>query len=765
MYRGVFLILFIWLVSFSCSRFSLADPPQPSGNDYGRIIYQSKYGVIWSCPSEYKVGKYWKCPSARSEVINIALARNEYEAYQLIITPKVDLAGVKIYCGDLKKSDAVLMRKNVDILQVGYVHIKRSTDGAYPKGFWPDPLFPVEKPLTLQADRNYPFWIRVYAPKNVLSGIYRGKITVSSDKLNVEIPLEVRIFNFQLPDEMSCKSAFGARFSEVWKYHHLKSNSDRKIVLEKYLESFSRHHISPYNCIPLGPSRDLIVSIPENIDSRLFPIGGEYVTNEAHTGKNSLIVFDNDGKKSIYAESRKVLLPRVKKAKRIKVSMWYRTLLPERMGSVWIRFYDKSGKQVKSWLKNFCGSGKWEKFEHMINGIPSKAEYLKIFLYPAVWTVKGQNVGTVWFDDIQIEIDGRKLINPNRGSFETEKNTFTPEEYRKLYKGVKVILKHGEEWAKTICDVISKYHFNTFYLWIRGMGGLSNSAISPPKYHSEEGRVYTEESLEYKIIFEKYIRQLRDLLREYNLLDKAYVYQYDEPIESHIPFVKRNYGRLRKFAPEIKILMATDRISNQLMDLIDYWVIIHHAVDNKDVANINVIKWDYICCYPRAPYIGEFIDHPGIDLRLWLWQVFSRGLKGILIWETLYWRADKSKLGNPYENPMSTSASHGWDWGNGDGRLLYPPLECFKADKPVIKGPVESIRWEMIRDGIEDYEYLTILSNLIRKNHFKTAGKYRKLLSLPPEITSLKKHTKNPSVLSQLRLKVAEAIERLTSLN
>ncbi len=754
--------IIICIIVFYFVNDNIADPPIPK-QDYGQKIRQTKIATIWQCSSAYKIGKHWPVPSENAQALQISLAKNEYESRQLVITPKINLSNVTISVSNLKKSNAILAKENIDILHLGYVNITESTDGAYPKGNWPDPIFPIEKSLKLKANENHPFWVRIYVPKHTQSGIYKGTIKISSDKLNVTIPLMITIFNFALPDVMTCKSALGDRFSKVWAFHHLKSQTDKKIVADKYLTSFANHHISPYNCNPAGPSWQLIISIPDNIDSRLFPIGGEYVNNEAHTGKNSLIVFDQNTKKSICAESRKIYLPKLNKAKKlnkVKFSCWYRTLMPERMGSVWVKFYDKSGKEVKRWLTNFCGTGRWQQINRTISNIPQNTEYLKIFLHPAVWTVRGERTGVAWFDDVQIIMNGKKLINPNRSSFETSRETFTKKEYERLYDSIKVDLQNKDKWAQLISKAIDTYHFNTFYLWIKGMGGLTNSAINLPKYHSKQGRIYRENSIEYQIIFEKYIRQLTDVLKKYKLLDKAYVYVYDEPIDSHIPFVKRNYARLKKFAPELKTLMPTNKINPKLIGVIDCWVIIHYAIDKKSIANSNVIKWSYICCSPRAPYIGEFIDYPGIDLRLWLWQTFARNLKGILIWETLYWRIIGNKLENPYENPMSKSGSHGWNWGNGDGRLLYPPIECFKTAKPIIKGPIETIRWEMIRDGIEDYEYLTILKNLIQQY---PQSKYSELLKLPKAIYSLRKHSKDPRILETLRIKIAKAIEVLTN--
>jgi hypothetical protein len=51
---------------------------------------------------------------------------------------------------------------------------------------------------------------------------------------------------------------------------------------------------------------------------------------------------------------------------------------------------------------------------------------------------------------------------------------------------------------------------------------------------------------------------------------------------------------------------------------------------------------------------------------------------------------------------------------------LYPPLSAalpgISGSDPVVGPPVSSIRWEMLREGIEDDEYLRLLCDLIRKS-------------------------------------------------
>src|SRR5690606_9021499 len=116
---------------------------------------------------------------------------------------------------------------------------------------------------------------------------------------------------------------------------------------------------------------------------------------------------------------------------------------------------------------------------------------------------------------------------------------------------------------------------------------------------------------------------------------------------------------------------------------------------------------------------GLFIDHPGTDMRVWLWQTWKYGISGVLIWRANRWtdsRLFPDQPQNPYTDPMSWTDRNGGKspYGNGDGRLIYPPEEAADvSETPLIAGPVDSIRWELIRDGIEDYEYFVILDKLL----------------------------------------------------
>jgi hypothetical protein len=107
-------------------------------------------------------------------------------------------------------------------------------------------------------------------------------------------------------------------------------------------------------------------------------------------------------------------------------------------------------------------------------------------------------------------------------------------------------------------------------------------------------------------------------------------------------------------------------------------------------------------------------------------------------------------------------------WGNGDGRFLYPPRrDPNTASTPCLDGPITSMRWENLRDGMEDYEYFWLLDQEIKRA--AAAGgtdsllqPARALLEVPEAVSrDLTRFTTDPRLLLQHRDQVARMIERL----
>jgi hypothetical protein len=109
-------------------------------------------------------------------------------------------------------------------------------------------------------------------------------------------------------------------------------------------------------------------------------------------------------------------------------------------------------------------------------------------------------------------------------------------------------------------------------------------------------------------------------------------------------------------------------------------------------------------------------------------------------------------------------------WGNGDGRFLYPPeaaaVPGFSGPAPVIAPPVTSIRWEILREGIEDYEYLYLLRDMVAKHRARLAParlrELESLLEVPASITvDATTFATDPAAIYARRGEIAQAIEAL----
>ena len=128
---------------------------------------------------------------------------------------------------------------------------------------------------------------------------------------------------------------------------------------------------------------------------------------------------------------------------------------------------------------------------------------------------------------------------------------------------------------------------------------------------------------------------------------------------------------------------------------------------------------------------------------------------GLLYWSVNYWTK------NPWEDPANTK------WGqNANGSLMYPGPD----------GPVDSIRLEALRDGLEDYEYLYLLRQLatrVKANPTLMANaetqalvaKAERLLAIDPKLVeSMRSYSPKSKVLEQNRATIADVIEQLQRL-
>lgn len=182
-----------------------------------------------------------------------------------------------------------------------------------------------------------------------------------------------------------------------------------------------------------------------------------------------------------------------------------------------------------------------------------------------------------------------------------------------------------------------------------------------------------------------------------------YLYLMDEPNSAETYEFIRNWGGavrdLRSADSRLQVLV-TEQPTTQDPD----WGTLHGAVDiwcpGYPQFNPNAIQQRQAAGESAWIYTALNwwqTDYPLMNYRASAWVAWYFGVRGQLYWEIAHW----DEVDDPWTEPVTYSTESGVY--NGEGNLVYP------GHRVGFEGVVPSVRLKVIRDAIEDYEYLTIL--------------------------------------------------------
>jgi hypothetical protein len=203
--------------------------------------------TAWFAPSSTKILRDAK-PNPQARQGELAAARNETEACQLVLRADRPVADVVVSAGELRPADGSAGLQP-QLFKVEYVpNIFRGRP-------YPDPLPPLT-PLRLEANEAQPVWISVKVPKGAKPGDYAGTVRLVAEGRQTEFPLRLHVWGFTLPDTPASATAFGLNRECIAQRHGvpLKSPQAQRLY-EAYYEMLLDHRISAYN-IPVDVMSD-----------------------------------------------------------------------------------------------------------------------------------------------------------------------------------------------------------------------------------------------------------------------------------------------------------------------------------------------------------------------------------------------------------------------------------------------------------------------------------------------------------------------------
>lgn len=275
---------------------------------------------------------------------------------------------------------------------------------------------------------------------------------------------------------------------------------------------------------------------------------------------------------------------------------------------------------------------------------------------------------------------------------------------------------------------------------------------------------------------EEQIAQAYQACKDAGILDKAYIYCFDECPASMFDMIRETLKRVRRAAPGVPIYTTLYDSSfgkvSGLADLIDGWIPLTPAYGQNTAfaeearARGSKVGW-YVCCSPQEPYENFLLEYPGAGVRS-LMGFTNWKLKPdcFLYYNAMVWREwEKNAKGeytfkNMIKVPLTGGPLFEYPWigesfrnFSGDGRLYYPAAD----------GPIPTQRLKMIRDGAEDWMYLDLLKKELASG--KHAPEWEEAARKELEIedilvTSLTVWTKDPALLHAKRTRIAALLDK-----
>jgi hypothetical protein len=176
------------------------------------LAYSPGNYYIWLQNSSERVSKNIEISVESSpliDAIDIYLARNEYEAFQLVWRP----LGPAINSMSYQISDFIHQVNKTSVIGSGNCSL-RLEEYVIEEEF-PDVLIPFST-MNLDKSQNYIFWFSLKTPYDALSGEYRGNISFNFNAGKTEvIDIHLNVWNFTIPKMKHLRTNIGGQSTDM----------------------------------------------------------------------------------------------------------------------------------------------------------------------------------------------------------------------------------------------------------------------------------------------------------------------------------------------------------------------------------------------------------------------------------------------------------------------------------------------------------------------------------------------------------------------
>lgn len=241
--------------------------------------------------------------------------------------------------------------------------------------------------------------------------------------------------------------------------------------------------------------------------------------------------------------------------------------------------------------------------------------------------------------------------------------------------------------------------FERFDRWVRtflgrGFRRIEISHIGGREHGQWEDKTFVsydmpcEDGKGKALPIEEWLPMLQEHLKKQGWLQRAMIHVADEPIPLNLESWKQLSERVKKAAPELPRIDAV-HVSDLLghleiwvpqLNFLEQWLPAFKAAQQKGAE-----LWYYTAWVPQGRYPNRLMDFPLIKTRMLHWLNYTSGTTGYLHWGWNFWDVKFDQF------------------APGDNWIVWPGKTT----------PRSSLRYEAMREGIEDHEYLCLLEDAL----------------------------------------------------
>lgn len=204
-------------------------------------------------------------------------------------------------------------------------------------------------------------------------------------------------------------------------------------------------------------------------------------------------------------------------------------------------------------------------------------------------------------------------------------------------------------------------------------------------------------SREYREFLAAFLPRFHAFLKKHGILNRSFFHLSDEPHgDEQMKSYREARAMLADLAPWIKVMDALSDISFSGPGLTD--VPIPSISTALEFLKAGVKCWCYYCCGPTGRHINHLLDTAPGKIAMHGFLFYRWPFRGFLHWGYNYWcKSQTRELIDPYTAQDGLAWQKGWAYG--DTFYVYPGE----------RGPIDSIRWELFAEAMNDYRLLQTL--------------------------------------------------------